>query len=122
MENLNIFIGSIYEQGFICFGCFFKVYIQVVFEYWWYIFDFDEYFVKNEEGEMVLYFVFIIFYKIQGFNEIICYNFYNFVVIRGLFVFGFIIGDVIVVIQEVVVVYLLKGFDIVWEGLLYDEV
>lgn len=101
MENFNILIGSIYEQGFIWFGCFFKVYMQVVLEYCCYFFDMEEWFVKNEVGEMVFYFVFMKFKKIQGFNEIICYNLYNFVVIRGLFFVGFIIGDVIKVILEV---------------------
>jgi HAE1 family hydrophobic/amphiphilic exporter-1 len=28
MDNLNILIGSTYEQGFIRFGQFFKVYVQ----------------------------------------------------------------------------------------------
>lgn len=33
MENLNILIGSTYEQGFIRFGNFFKVYTQAAPEY-----------------------------------------------------------------------------------------
>ena len=33
MENLNILIGSTYEQGFIRFGNFFKVYTQAGPEY-----------------------------------------------------------------------------------------
>ncbi|MCI5083617.1 MAG: efflux RND transporter permease subunit, partial [Saprospiraceae bacterium] len=66
MENLNILIGSTYEQGFIRFGRFFKVYTQAAPQYRRYISDLDEYFVKNEEGEMVPYSAFMKFKKTQG--------------------------------------------------------
>ena len=33
MDNLSILIGSTYEQGFIRFGTFFKVYVQAAPEY-----------------------------------------------------------------------------------------
>ena len=121
MENLNILIGSTYEQGFIRFGRFFKVYTQAAPEYRRYISDLDEYFVKNEEGEMVPYSAFTTFHKTQGPNEITRYNLYNSAAIRGLPAPGFTTGDAIAAIQEVAAANLPKGFDIAWEGLSYDE-
>lgn len=121
MENLNILIGSTYEQGFIRFGRFFKVYTQSAPEYRRYISDMDEYFVKNEEGEMVPYSAFMKFKKTQGPNEITRYNLYNSAAIRGLPSPGFTTGDAIAAIQEVAETTLPRGFDIAWEGLSYDE-
>ncbi|MBX2872860.1 MAG: efflux RND transporter permease subunit [Saprospiraceae bacterium] len=121
MENLNILIGSTYEQGFIRFGRFFKVYTQAAPEYRRYISDLDEYFVKNEEGEMVPYSAFMTFKKTQGPNEITRYNLYNSAAIRGLPAPGFTTGDAIAAIKEVAEANLPRGFDIAWEGLSYDE-
>lgn len=121
MENLNILIGSTYEQGFIRFGRFFKVYTQAAPEYRRYISDLDEYFVKNEEGEMVPYSAFMTFNKTQGPNEITRYNLYNSAAIRGLPAPGFTTGDAIAAIKEVAEANLPRGFDIAWEGLSYDE-
>jgi HAE1 family hydrophobic/amphiphilic exporter-1 len=101
MENLNILIGSTYEQGFIRFGRFFKVYTQAAPQYRRYISDLDEYFVKNEEGEMVPYSAFMKLKKTQGPNEITRYNLYNSAAIRGLPAPGFTTGDAIAAIQEV---------------------
>jgi HAE1 family hydrophobic/amphiphilic exporter-1 len=121
MENLNILIGSTYEQGFIRFGRFFKVYTQAAPQYRRYISDLDEYFVKNEEGEMVPYSAFMKLKKTQGPNEITRYNLYNSAAIRGLPAPGFTTGDAIAAIQEVAEANLPRGFDIAWEGLSYDE-
>ncbi|TDN94975.1 HAE1 family hydrophobic/amphiphilic exporter-1 [Salegentibacter sp. 24] len=121
MENLNILIGSTYEQGFIRFGRFFKVYVQAAPEYRRFISDLDEYFVKNEEGEMVPYSAFMNFNKTQGPNEITRYNLYNSASIRGLPAAGYTTGDAIEAIKEVASQTLPKGFDIAWEGLSYDE-
>lgn len=121
MENLNILIGSTYEQGFIRFGRFFKVYTQAAPEYRRYISDLDDYFVKNEEGEMVPYSAFMKFKKTQGPNEITRYNLYNSAAIRGLPAPGYTTGDAISAIQEVAEETLPRGFDIAWEGLSYDE-
>lgn len=121
MENLNILIGSTYEQGFIRFGRFFKVYTQAAPEYRRYISDLDEYFVKNEEGDMVPYSAFMEFKETQGPNEITRYNLYNSAAIRGLPAPGFTTGDAIKAIQEVSNETLPRGFDIAWEGLSFDE-
>ncbi len=121
VENLNILIGSTYEQGFIRFGRFFKVYAQAAPEYRRYPSDLTGLFVKNEEGEMVPYSSFMRFEKRLGPNEITRYNMYNSAAIRGLPANGFTSGDAIHAIQEVARKTLPRGYDIEWEGLSYDE-
>jgi len=121
MENLNILIGSTYEQGFIRFGRFFKVYTQSAPEYRALPTDLEKLFVKNEEGEMVPYSAFMTMEKRLGPNEITRYNLYNSAAIRGLPSAGFTSGDAIKAIQEVAAQSLPRGYDIAWEGLSYDE-
>jgi HAE1 family hydrophobic/amphiphilic exporter-1 len=121
VENLNILIGSTYEQGFIRFGRFFKVYTQAGPEYRRYPSDLENLFVKNEMGEMVPYSSFMRFEKRLGPNEITRYNMYNSAAIRGLPAEGYTTGDGIKAIQEVAKEMLPRGYDIAWEGLSYDE-
>jgi HAE1 family hydrophobic/amphiphilic exporter-1 len=121
MENLNILIGSTYEQGFIRFGRFFKVYTQAAPEYRRLPSDLENLFVKNEEGEMVPYSSFMSFKKRLGPNEITRYNLYNSAAIRGLPAKGYTSGDAIKAINEVAEKSLPRGYDIAWEGLSYDE-
>jgi HAE1 family hydrophobic/amphiphilic exporter-1 len=121
MENLNILIGSTYEQGFIRFGRFFKVYTQAAPEYRRYPSDLENLYVKNEEGEMVPYSAFMKINKTQGPNEITRYNLYNSATIAGLPSAGYTTGDAIQAIKEVAVKTLPRGYDIAWEGLSYDE-
>ena len=94
MENLDVLIGSTYEQGFIRFGNFFKVYTQAAPEYRKLPSDIMNLFIKNEEGEMVPYSAFMKMEKKQGPNEITRFNMYN---------------------------SASNGYDIAWEGLSYDE-
>jgi len=121
MENLNILIGSTYEQGFIRFGQFFKVYTQSAPEYRRFASDLENLFVKNEEGEMVPYSAFMTVKKLLGPNEITRYNLYNSAAIRGLPAAGYTSGDAINAIKEVAAKTLPRGFDVAWEGLSYDE-
>jgi HAE1 family hydrophobic/amphiphilic exporter-1 len=121
MENLNILIGSTYEQGFIRFGRFFKVYTQAAPEYRALPSDLEKLFVKNEEGEMVPYSAFMTMEKRLGPNEITRYNLYNSAAIRGLPAPGFTSGDAITAINEVAEKTLPRGYDVAWEGLSYDE-
>ncbi|WP_421870555.1 efflux RND transporter permease subunit [Marinoscillum sp.] len=121
MENLNILIGSTYEQGFIRFGRFFKVHVQASPEYRRYPSDLDEYFVKNEEGEMVPYSSFMKLVKRQGPNEITRFNLYNSASIRGLPAKGYTTGDAIEAIREVAATTLPRGYDIAFEDLSYDQ-
>ena len=121
MENLNILIGSTYEQGFIRFGRFFKVYTQAAPEYRALPSDLEKLFVKNEEGEMVPYSAFMTMEKRLGPNEITRYNMYNSAAIRGLPAKGYSTADAIDAIKEVAATSLPRGYDIDWEGLSYDE-
>ncbi|QLE00449.1 efflux RND transporter permease subunit [Galbibacter sp. BG1] len=121
MENLNVLIGSTYEQGFIKYGRFFKVYTQAAPEYRELPTDIQKLFVKNEEGEMVPYSAFMKMEKHLGPNEITRYNLYNSAAIRGLPAKGYTSGDAIKAIREVAEQTLPRGYDIGWEGLSYDE-
>jgi len=121
MENLNILIGSTYEQGFIRFGRFFKVYVQSAPEFRRLPSDVLSLFIKNEEGEMVPYSSFMKLEKKQGPNEITRFNMYNSAAIRGLPAKGYTTAQAIQAIREVAAETLPKGYDIAWEGLSYDE-
>lgn len=121
MENLDILIGSTYEQGFIRFGNFFKVYTQSAPEYRKMPSDLLDLFIKNDRGEMVPYSSFMKMEKTQGPNEITRFNLYTSSSIRGVPAPGFTSGDAIHAIQEVANKTLPQGYDIAWEGLSYDE-
>lgn len=121
MENLDILIGSTYEQGFIRFGNFFKVYTQAAAEYRRFPSDVLKLYVKNEKGEMVPYSAFMTMKKTQGPNEITRYNMYNSSAIRGGPAKGYTSGDAIKAVKEVAAQTLPRGYDIAWEGLSYDE-
>jgi HAE1 family hydrophobic/amphiphilic exporter-1 len=121
MENLNILIGSTYEQGFIRFGRFFKVYVQSAPEFRRLPSDVLNLFVKNDHDEMVPYSSFMTLKKTQGPNEVTRFNMYNSAAIRGLPAKGFTTAEAIQAIREVAKETLPKGYDIAWEGLSYDE-
>lgn len=121
MENLDILIGSTFEQGFIRFNNFFRVYTQAAPEYRRYPSDILNYYVKNEEGEMVPYSAFMQMKKRQGPNEITRYNLYNSATIRANPAKGYTSDEAIKAVQEVAKATLPKGFDVGWEGLSYDE-
>jgi HAE1 family hydrophobic/amphiphilic exporter-1 len=121
MENLNILIGSTYEQGFIKFGRFFKVYVQSDPKFRRLPSDVLNLFVKNDQGEMVPYSAFMKMNKTQGPNEVTRFNMYNSASIRGLPTKGYTTADAIQAIREVAAETLPKGYDIAWEGLSYDE-
>ena len=76
MDNLSIVIGSTWEQGFIRFNQFYKVFVQALPEFRRYPEDFENMFVKNDKGEMVPYSSFMTLKKQQGLNEINRYNLY----------------------------------------------
>ncbi|MNS40383.1 putative efflux pump membrane transporter TtgB [compost metagenome] len=121
MENLDILIGSTYEQGFIRFGNFFKVYVQAAPEFRRVSSDLQNYFVKNDREEMVPYSAFMKLRKTQGPNEITRYNLYNSSAIRGEAAKGYTSGDAIAAIKEVAAETLPRGYGIAWEGLSYEE-
>lgn len=121
MENLNIMIGSTYEQGFIRFGQFFKVYVQSLPEFRDLPSDILNFYTKNDKGEMVPYSAFMKLNKIQGPNEITRFNLYNSAAIRAGNAKGYTTGDAIKAVQEVAKEILPRGYDIAFEGLSYDE-
>ncbi|PCC68548.1 hydrophobic/amphiphilic exporter-1, HAE1 family [Nannocystis exedens] len=121
MENLDLMIGSSYEQGFIRFGFFYRVYVQALPEYRALPPDVLKMYVKNDAGEMVPYSSFMTIKKRQGPNEITRYNMYNSSAIRGNNAPGYTTGDAVKAIKEVAAEVLPRGYDIAWEGLSYDE-
>ncbi|MFG0335793.1 MAG: efflux RND transporter permease subunit, partial [Maioricimonas sp. JB049] len=121
MDNLSIVIGSTWEQGFVRFGQFYKVYVQSKPEFRRYPEDLNNLFVRNEEGEMVPYSAFMRIEKKQGLNEISRYNLYPTAPIQGAPAAGYSSGEAIAAIQEVAAKTLPRGYDIDWRGLAYDE-
>lgn len=121
MDNLSIVIGSTWEQGFVRFGQFYKVYVQAAPEFRRYPRDLDNMFVKNDHGEMVPYSAFMKIEKTQGLNEISRYNLYPTAPIQGAPAKGYSSGEAIAAIREVAAETLPHGFGIDWQGLAYDE-
>jgi HAE1 family hydrophobic/amphiphilic exporter-1 len=121
MENLNIMVGSTYEQGFIRFNNYYKVYTQASPEFRKQPSDILNMFIKNDHGEMVPYSAFMSIKKTQGPNEISRYNLYISSLINGVPANGYSSGDAIEVIKEVAKTSLPRGYDIAWEGISYDE-
>ncbi len=122
MNNLSILIGSTYEQGFIRFGTFYKVYVQASPEYRRLPEDVLKLYVKNDRDEMVPYSSFMKIRKTQGLNEITRYNMYTAASINGSPAQGYSSGEAIKVIQEVAKETLPKGYGIDWAGLAKDEI
>jgi hydrophobic/amphiphilic exporter-1 (mainly G- bacteria), HAE1 family len=121
MEDLNILIGSTYEQGFIRFGQFFKVYTQASPEFRRLPSDIMSLYTKNEKGEMVPYSAFMTMSESQGPNEITRYNVYSSAKINAVPDSGFTSGDAIQAVLKVARETLPKGYEVAWEGLTFDE-
>lgn len=121
MDNLDILLGSTYEQGFIRFGNFFKVYTQSAPEFRKLPSDILNLFIKNDKDEMVPYSAFMTMKKTQGPNEITRFNLYTSSSIKGIPANGYTSGDAIDAIREVAKETLPQGYDIAWEGLSFDE-
>jgi len=121
MNNLEVLNSGSYEQGFIKYGRFFKVFTQAAPEYRRNLNDLKTLFVKNEQGEMVPYSSFMTLKKTKGPNEITRYNMYNSAAIRGFPAKGYTSGQAIQAIREVAKDTLSRDFDIAWEDLSYDQ-
>ncbi len=124
MDSLNILIGSTWEQGFILFNQFYKVFVQARPEFRRYPEDLDNLFVKNDKGQMVPYSAFIVREKKQGLNGITRYNLYTSAAIQCAPAAGYSTGQAIQAIKEVAASgegKLPRGFDVGWSGLAYDE-
>lgn len=121
LDNLNILIGSTYEQGFVLYNQFYKVYVQASPEFRRFPEDLDNMFVKNDRGGMVPYSAFLKIKKTQGLNEITRYNLYPSAAIQGAPAAGYSSGQALKAIQEVADQTLPRGYTLGWEGLSYDE-
>lgn len=121
MNTLNIFVGSTYELGFIKYQRFFKVFVQAAPRYRRIPEDVLNFWVKNDQGEMVPLSAFMKFIKKQGPNEINRFNMYTTASIRGGEAKGYSSGEAIAAVQEVADAKLPKGYDIDWAALSYDE-
>ncbi len=123
LDNLNIQIGSTYEQGFILFNQFYKVYVQSWPEFRRMPEDLSNLFVKNDKGEMVPYSAFMKIQKKQGLNEITRFNLYPCAVIQGAPAPGYSTGQAIKAVEEVAKDKdtLPNGYGIDWSSLAYDE-
>jgi HAE1 family hydrophobic/amphiphilic exporter-1 len=93
MDNLGILIGSTYEQGFIKFGRFWKLYVQADPKYREMPHDLKDLYVGNDRGEMVPYSEFLTLEPTQGLNEITRYNAYPAPSIQGAPAVGYSSGD-----------------------------
>jgi hydrophobic/amphiphilic exporter-1 (mainly G- bacteria), HAE1 family len=121
MNNLDVLMSGSYEQGFVRFGRFFKVFTQAAPEYRRNLDDLKFLFVKNEDGEMVPYTSFMTLEKGKGANEITRYNMYNSAAIRGFPAKGYTSGQAIQAIREVAENNLSREYGIAWEDLSYDQ-
>jgi len=121
MNTLSIFVGSTYEQGFIKYQRFFKVFVQASPEYRRLPTDIMNLFVKNDKGEMVPFSSFMRIHKKQGANEINRFNMYYTAAIRGGAAPGYSSGEAIQAVKEVANKTLPNGYGIDWAGLSYDE-
>ena len=121
MDNLSIVVGSTWEQGFIRFSQFYKVFVQALPQFRRYPEDFENLFVKNDKGEMVPYSSFMTLEKKQGLNEINRYNLYPSAPIQLSPAPGFSSGQAINAIKEVAAETLPRGYGLGWEALSYDE-
>jgi HAE1 family hydrophobic/amphiphilic exporter-1 len=121
LDSLNILIGSTYEQGFVRFNQFYKVYVQAHPDFRRIPEDLDNLFVKNDHGDMVPYSSFMTVKKQQGLNEITRYNLYPSASIQGAPAAGFSTGQALKAIQEVAAETLPRGYSIGWEGISWDE-
>ena len=121
MDNLAIVIGSTWEQGFIRFNQFYKVFVQALPQFRRYPEDFNNIFVKSDKGEMVPYSAFMTLKKQQGLNEINRYNLYPSAPIQLAPAPGYSSGQAIKAIQEVAAETLPRGYGLGWEALAYDE-
>ena len=122
MDSLAILVASTYEQGFIKFGRFWKLYVQADPKYREMPKNLQELYVGNDKGEMVPFSEFIVLKQKQGLNEITRYNAYPAPSIQGAPAEGYSSGDAIRAIQEVAEKTLPRGYDIGWAGLAFDEV
>jgi len=120
MDNLDVLVGSTFELAFIRFNYYFRVYTQAAPEFRRFPSDILNYYVRNEDGEMVPYSAFMTMKKQQGPNEITRYNLFNSAAVRAEPAEGYTTASAINAIKETAK-SLPKGYSVGWEGLSFDE-
>lgn len=120
MDNLDVLVGSTFELAFIRFNYYFRVYTQAAPEFRRFPSDILNYYVRNEDGEMVPYSAFMTMKKQQGPNEITRYNLFNSAAVRAEPAVGYTTASAINAIKETAK-SLPKGYSVGWEGLSFDE-
>ena len=120
MDNLDVLVGSTFELAFIRFNYYFRVYTQAAPEFRRFPSDILNYYVRNEDGEMVPYSAFMTMKKQQGPNEITRYNLFNSAALRAEPAEGYTTASAINAIKETAK-SLPKGYSVGWEGLSFDE-
>jgi HAE1 family hydrophobic/amphiphilic exporter-1 len=112
LDTLNIYIGSTYEQGFVLFNQFYKVYVQAVPDARSKPEDVLGLTVKNDKGENVFLSSFMTLHPKTGLNEITRYNLYPSATIQGVPGPGYSTGQAIKAIEEVAKETLPPGYNI----------
>ncbi|HJT30941.1 MAG TPA: efflux RND transporter permease subunit [Pirellulales bacterium] len=121
LDTLSTLVGSTWQQGFVRWGQFYKVFVQAKPQFRRYPEDLENIFVKNDKGEMVPCSSFITLKQQQGLNEINRYNLYPSAAIQGAPAPGYSSGEALKAIQEVADETLPNGYGLGWEALSYDE-
>src|SRR5215469_14297219 len=121
LDTLSTLVGSTWQQGFVRFGQFYKVFVQAKPQFRRYPDDLENIFVKNDKGDMVPYSSFMTLKKQQGLNEINRYNLYPSAAIQGAPAPGYSSGEALKAIQEVAKETLPNGYGLGYEALTFDE-
>ncbi len=121
MDNLAVLIASTYDQGFVRFGKFYKVYVQALPEFRRLPDDLNNLYIKNDRGEEVPYSSFLHLELKQGLNEITRYNLYPSAAIQVSAAPGFSVGQAMEAVNQVAQETLPHGYGIGWEGLAFEE-
>jgi hydrophobic/amphiphilic exporter-1 (mainly G- bacteria), HAE1 family len=121
LDTLSTLVGSTWQQGFVRWGQFYKVFVQAQPQFRRYPEDLDNIFVKNDKGEMVPLSAFMTLKQQQGLNEINRYNLYPSAAIQGAPAPGYSSGEALKAIQEVADETLPNGYALGYEALTFDE-
>jgi HAE1 family hydrophobic/amphiphilic exporter-1 len=121
LDTLSTLVGSTWQQGFVRWGQFYKVFVQAKPQFRRYPEDLENIFVKNDKGEMVPCSAFMTLKQQQGLNEINRYNLYPSAAIQGAPAPGYSSGEALKAIQEVAKETLPNGYALGYEALTFDE-
>ena len=121
MNALQALIGSYYASNFVRFGQMYKVMIQASPEFRAKPEDLLELYVKNSNGKMVPYSMFMSIVRVYGPEQITRYNMFNAIMINGDASKGYSSGDAIDAVNEIATT-LPRGFTIEFSGITREEI